>query len=421
MKAWYEVHAIVIGTLLSSLAFGVTTNTTFVPRTGQTAVYRSGDDGDLECGAAWPVPRFSDCGDGTVIDNLTGLMWTRHANLPGSATNWAAAIDFCQNLSLSGYDDWRLPNVQELQSLVDYGRSQPALPSEPNPFQDVQSPYYWSSSTVNWLVSYAWTVNEWYGAIHYNTKTTSYYVWPVRSTLLETSHTNLAIRSFDSGIMTWTNIDHDMRYTIEWRSSLTDTNEWSSSYEDLVSIHCTNDIVTVSVPVFYRVVGVVPGVSTSPVPRTGQASGYRTGDDGDLQYGVVWPSPRFVSHADDVVTDRLTGLVWSRDANILGSPTSWADAVDSCSSLTLAGRDDWRLPNVRELQSLVDYGMDSPALPANHPFQNVDTATAWYCWTSTTDAGNPNDAWTVRLKDGYVATLGSKTNIYSVWPVAGGD
>jgi hypothetical protein len=58
-----------------------------VPKTGQTTSYALGDDGDLQMGIAWPEPRFTDNEDGTVTDNLNGLMWTKDAQqIPGRMT-----------------------------------------------------------------------------------------------------------------------------------------------------------------------------------------------------------------------------------------------------------------------------------------------------------------------------------------------
>ena len=51
-----------------------------VMKTGQTTSYATGDDGDLEAGVAWPIPRFKDNNDGTILDTLTGLIWLKNAN-----------------------------------------------------------------------------------------------------------------------------------------------------------------------------------------------------------------------------------------------------------------------------------------------------------------------------------------------------
>jgi hypothetical protein len=62
-----------------------------VPKTGQTSSWAAGDDGDLEKGVDWPSPRFVDNGNGTVTDNLTGLMWLQDALCMESA-GWATAL-----------------------------------------------------------------------------------------------------------------------------------------------------------------------------------------------------------------------------------------------------------------------------------------------------------------------------------------
>jgi len=64
---------------------------------------------------------FVDNRDGTVTDRATGLTWTRADS--GKAMNWKAALAYAEGLTLAGHDDWRLPNVKELQSIVDYSRA----------------------------------------------------------------------------------------------------------------------------------------------------------------------------------------------------------------------------------------------------------------------------------------------------------
>ena len=152
------------------------------------------------------------------------------------------------------------------------------------------------------------------------------------------------------------------------------------------------------------------------LPATGQTTSYRTGDDGDLQNGVAWPSPRFTDHGDGTVTDELTGLMWTRDAGIWTSAI-WETAIDNCAGYSLAGSSDWRLPNVRELGSLVDYSQPLPSLPSGHPFYNVQSL---YYWSSTTEAYYTNTvAWAVQLGVRDIAAI--KTNALSAWPVRGGE
>ena len=167
--------------------FGVTgtVQQTLIPKTGQTTSYREGDDGwcSTNYGISWPVPRFTigtgEDGTNLVTDNMTGLMWARNANQLGIKTNWNAAIDFCNDLDYGGHTDWRLPNRKELESLLDLGRSSPAL-SSGHSFTGVQSAYYWTGTTCTHATDYAWGLDLCYGNVLSPTKATTYYVWPVR-------------------------------------------------------------------------------------------------------------------------------------------------------------------------------------------------------------------------------------------------
>jgi len=162
-----------------------------VPKTGQTTSYgtRARDDGALEKGVAWPTPRFTNNGNGTVTDNLTKLIWLRNANAFGQIA-WDVALSTANGLAApneaagltdgSKAGDWRLPNNRELQSLVDYGRYNPALPAG-HPFTNVQSSYYWSSSTYAGYTTLAWYVHFNGGHVGLDDKSYSSYVWCVRA------------------------------------------------------------------------------------------------------------------------------------------------------------------------------------------------------------------------------------------------
>ena len=123
---------------------------------------------------------FVDNGDGTVTDNLTGLMWLKNANNAGGTMTWAEALTYCNALDDSGYDDWRLPNINELRSLFDPSLSRPYLPAG-HPFDNVQSGVYWSSTTRAGHTDVAWYVSLYYGGVYDGNKTYTYFAWPVRS------------------------------------------------------------------------------------------------------------------------------------------------------------------------------------------------------------------------------------------------
>jgi Protein of unknown function (DUF1566) len=151
-----------------------------VPATGQTTSYASGDDGAYTAGIAWPNPRFTVQANTNVVrDNLTGLYWARNANIIGK-TNWVSALTYCEGLTYGDQSDWRLPNIRELTTLLDYGRYEQALPSG-HPFINVQGLYYWSSTTDAAATNNAWGINFWDGNLYDQLKTTKNYFWPVRS------------------------------------------------------------------------------------------------------------------------------------------------------------------------------------------------------------------------------------------------
>ena len=159
------------------------------------------------------------------------------------------------------------------------------------------------------------------------------------------------------------------------------------------------------------------------VPKTGQTTSYAAGDDGGLQKGVTWPDPRFTDNANGTVTDNLTGLIWLKNANCFGTQ-DWSNSLNSANALNSGecGLTDgsvegnWRLPNLREMQSLVDYGQSNPSLPSGHPFIGVLSD---HYWSSTTYSV-PSNAWFVGLNVGWLASS-SKTQGYYVWPVRDGQ
>jgi len=165
----------------------------------------------------------------------------------------------------------------------------------------------------------------------------------------------------------------------------------------------------------------------APVAKTGQTVVYASGDDGNLQMGIPSPDPRFIDNGDGTVTDNLTGLVWLKDANCFG-PVIWtgglivsnglADGQCGLSDNSIAG--DWHLPNIRELQSLFDYGQQGPAIPSGHPFTNVWSAQNY--WSSTTDAYDIENAWVIPSYHGSVSRYQRKCcNMFYVWPVRSGS
>ncbi len=167
------------------------------------------------------------------------------------------------------------------------------------------------------------------------------------------------------------------------------------------------------------------------VPRTGDGGTcFRAGDDCSLRLGVIWPNPRFTVNGDGTVTDNLTGLIWLQNANCWTTRNVAAsiNAVAALASGTCGLTDgstagQWRLPNAREMLSLIFYNNTNPAIPntagtgkwtAGNPFNNVLSA---YYWTSTS---NPDNSlfYLVYFNDG-TTRLQNVNDSFNVWAVRG--
>jgi hypothetical protein len=175
-----------------------------LPVTGQTGCWNAsgvsvscsgtGQDGARQAGKPWPSPRFTDNANGTVTDNMTGLVWLKDAGCLGTLT-WQDAFTYAASLvgdgGQCGLSDnsaagaWRVPNVNELESILGPSATDtaPPLPT-PDPFTNVQSSYYWTSTTYAAGASpqYAWTLGMTAGQVVYlpGDKSGSLNLWPVR-------------------------------------------------------------------------------------------------------------------------------------------------------------------------------------------------------------------------------------------------
>lgn len=185
-KAWVD------GSEISGSAYPAS-----VSKTGLTTSYSTGDDGDLEKGVNWPNPRFTDNGDGTVTDNLTGLIWLKNVFCLGPS-NWFNALINANGLASgscglsdgSSAGDWRVPNIKEIRSLFDYRYYNPALSNaagtarwtEGDAFSAVTAVngYYFSSTSSSDNSGYVWAVYFKSGEDVFKTKGSLHYMWPVR-------------------------------------------------------------------------------------------------------------------------------------------------------------------------------------------------------------------------------------------------
>lgn len=331
-----------------------------LPRTGQTTSYASGDDTSAQKGVTWPGVRFTDNSDGTVTDHLTGLVWLKNAGC-SSPTNWSTALNAANQLAngACGLTDgsiagqWRMPNANELESLVDVSQSNPAV-STGHPFTHINiTNAYWSSTTY-----------------------------------MASPQNAMAIRFTDG----------------RWINGIDVTGDGSF-----------NNIKTTSANSLWAVKS--GGAGTIQLLATGVYDGiggksFGTGDDASLQIGVPLTFPRFIDNGDGTLADTVTGLTWLKKADCINQ--TWSSALITINGLasgqcgltdgSTAGQ--WRMPNRQEMLSLSDRAPTFPqAAYLDGQYQASSTTTgpvifnnfiiSDYYWTSTTDAADTAQAWTV--------------------------
>lgn len=320
-----------------------------IHKTGQTIKYATGDDGDLEIGIPIPNPRFTDNGDETITDNMTLLMWSKNMNLDG-LEDWRDAVSSSNSMILSGYSDWRLPNINELRTLYNYGYAGEIWEYLDDYFTNVAVGYYWSSTTMDDQSEKAWV----YG--------------------LGGDSPSLSMHIFD---LEKGDLFDPVAYFVPVRGtanngSIQKTGQ-TTCYDHLGNVITCGD--------------------------------FPAGQDADENRGVAWPSPRFVDNGDGTIFDNLTGLMWAKTPDT--TTRNWNTAITYANGSTLAGMDDWRLPNINELISLIDAGETSLSLPSGHPFTNIQTSSKY--WTSTTCPDETSHAFSISFITGFNVIDNEKT------------
>ena len=277
-----------------------------LPDTGQTTSYTStfGEDNDYLIN----TPSYTNNGDGTITDNVTGLMWQK---VDGGSMSYASASSYCDNLTLANYTDWRLPTPLESFSILIHQNNNPAI----------NTAFFSSSSS---LVAQYW----------------------------------------------WTN---------------------TTQLGDNSKVWCTNS---------------GGGIGNKPkseaIGEVGGTFRYNVRAVRNSTTPTTLPN-HFTDNSDGTITDNLTQLIWQKVTN--PSALTWEQALAYAEGLSLGASSEWRLPNIKELQSLNDETLTNPSVNTDY-FSSIGVKNYW---SSTSLPNQTTEAWYWNTKFG-ITTYDLKTN-----------
>lgn len=265
-------------------------------------------------------PSYTDNGDGTITDNITGLMWEENM---GEKITYEEAKVKAENSNLGGYDDWRIPTIKELYSLALFtGRVM-------------------GDEVIDKFID------------------TDYFNQPI-------GDTSIGEREIDA--QTWSST-HYVATTMSGDSTLFGFNFVDGRLKGYPKFQPPHNIEPRSM--YFRMVR------------------------GNISYGVN----QFIDNGDGTISDLATGLMWQKSDD--GERRDWEESLLYAENLELGGYDDWRLPNIKELQSIVDYTRspttsNSPAIDPLFESTEIDDpngngGTYGYYWSSSPlkDGVNP--------------------------------
>ncbi|MGK5090930.1 DUF1566 domain-containing protein [Deltaproteobacteria bacterium TL4] len=362
---------------------------------------------------------FTDNSDGTVTDNLSGLMWQKE-NDYYTKISWGESLSYCENLSLGGKTDWRLPNIKELESITNDSEFNPAI--ESTYFPNTYSSKYWSSTTFIFTagMTQSWFVDFYYGFVERSEKTDTNHVKCVRGghngVVVDVgvpSHNATSVVFVDTdtdagelgGSVTITKARYESditHYVLYWGSSAT-TKVNSTPITTLAASgsNLSFDFDTnTSIPSGSTHLLVFTKNNNGEGPWVSEAIHDFTGHIPKAEQELSDASENRMSYTDNkdgTVTDNVTGLVWQK-TNATNTPTM-SDAVTYCENLELSFYSDWRVPSKKELIRIIIYNKE---LRYDESYFNfLDTGNYW---SNTSYANNQDLAWDVSFRDGSVGS-----------------
>ncbi|MFA7116833.1 MAG: DUF1566 domain-containing protein [Bacteroidales bacterium] len=284
---------------------------------------------------------FTDNDDGTITDNVTGLMWQK---VPSEDLTYDKAIAYCNDLELDGYDDWRAPSAKELFTLSDFNHGWPYIDITYFPL---------ASGEVSKDEQY-WTSTKYVGCTEEGQDSSAFGV------------------NFVTG--------HIKAYSSKAAGTLTPPTE------------------------------IKDGDDVPPPPIGNPLAKYIRAVRGS-EYGIN----KFTDNSNGTISDASTGLMWSQD-DCGGDGLDWEHALLYAKNSELAGYTDWRLPNVKELQGIVDYSYSTSATDASLQKAAIDPM--FNCTQITNEAGTSDYGyyWT-----GTSAHFRDGEPYYYAWYVAFGQ
>ena len=333
-----EETAVYLPTITSESSSSSTSLTSPIPDTGQTSCYDA-NGSQISCPTASEsffgqdanyeglTPSFQNNNDGTITDLNTGLMWQQTADTDGSGTidasdklTYDAAVAAANALALGGYNDWRLPTITELYSLIDFSGTDPSG---------------YSGTDTSGLTPF-----------------------------IDTDYFDFGYGDTGAG---------ERIIDAQYASSTKYVSTTMNGDETLFGVNFADG----------RIKGY--GLSLHGSDKTFYVMFVRG--------NTAYDSNDLTDNGNGTISDNATGLMWQQDDS--GTGYNWSEALTYCETLSTGGYDDWRLPNVKELQSVVDYGRspDTTHSAAIDPLFNATQITneagnADYAayWSSTTHA-----------------------------------